>query len=162
MELDKNQIGLAGEYYVLAQLTAQGLIATLTLGHTKGIDIIVTNQDINQLFKVEVKTTINPPRREKLFHKNNQSYHWPMSEKHETLKDNKLIYCFVYIENVTELPKFFLVPSKEVARYVKWEHNHWLKSRKNEVQSTTMRNFRIEVNDPKGYCNNWEIFKLHD
>ena len=65
-------------------------------------------------------------------------------------------------KNVTELPKFFLVPSKEVARYVKWEHNHWLKSRKNEVQSTTMRNFRIEVNDPKGYCNNWEVFKLHD
>ena len=55
MILDKSQIGLAGEYYVLAQLTARGFIATLTLGNTKGIDILVTNQEINKLFKVEVK-----------------------------------------------------------------------------------------------------------
>ena len=42
-ELEKTQIGLAGEYYVLAQLSARGFIATLTLGNTKGVDILVTN-----------------------------------------------------------------------------------------------------------------------
>ena len=49
MTLDKTQIGLTGEYYVLAQLSARGFIATLTLGNTKGVDILVTNQDINKL-----------------------------------------------------------------------------------------------------------------
>ena len=43
-KLNKNQVGLAGEYYVLAQLSARGLIGTLTLGNTKGVDILVTNQ----------------------------------------------------------------------------------------------------------------------
>ena len=159
MELDKTQIGLAGEYYVLAQLTARGLIATLTLGNTKGIDILVTNQEINKLFKVEVKTTIHSTSREKLFHKNKETYHWPMSKKHEAIKDDNLIYCFVLIKNADKMPKFFLVPSKEVARYVKWEHKHWLESRSNKVQETDMRRFRIEIDDPKGYCNNWDLFK---
>ena len=39
-------------------MSARGFIATLTLGNTKGVDILVTNQEINRLFKVEVKTTI--------------------------------------------------------------------------------------------------------
>jgi hypothetical protein len=63
MILDKTQIGLAGEYYVLVQLTARGFIAIVTLGNTKGIDILVTNQDINVLFKVECnlqKTSFRP------------------------------------------------------------------------------------------------------
>ncbi|GAF96255.1 unnamed protein product [marine sediment metagenome] len=156
--LDKTQIGLAGEYYVLAQLSARGFIATLTLGNTKGVDILVTNQEINKLFKVEVKTTIGKPRIERLF-SNRPMYIWPMSKKHEAILDEKLIYCFVHMTEVDKLPKFFLIPSKDVAAYVKWQHEYWLKTRKNKVKETTMRNFRIEVDDPNSYENNWDIFK---
>jgi len=59
--IDYTQIGLAGEYYVLAQLTQCGLIATLTLSTTKGVDILVTNQELDRLFKVEVKTKRRAP-----------------------------------------------------------------------------------------------------
>ena len=55
------QIGLAGEYYVLAQLTQRGLIVTLTLSTTKGVDILVLNPGREKLFKVEVKTTHRSP-----------------------------------------------------------------------------------------------------
>ena len=40
-----SQKGLAGEYYVLAQLTARGINASLTLGNTKGVDILVYNEE---------------------------------------------------------------------------------------------------------------------
>lgn len=60
-KIDHTQIGLAGEYYVLAQLTQRGLIATLTLSTTKGVDILVTNQELDRLYKVEVKTTQRSP-----------------------------------------------------------------------------------------------------
>ena len=40
--MDNSQTGLAGEFYTLAQLTQRGYIATLTLGNTKGVDILVT------------------------------------------------------------------------------------------------------------------------
>jgi len=52
-----NQKGLAGEFYTLAQLTARGYNASLTLGNTKGVDILVMNEKNNIRYKVEVKTT---------------------------------------------------------------------------------------------------------
>jgi len=158
MKLDKTQTGLAGEYYVLAQLTARGFIATLTLGNTKGVDILVTNHEINKLFKVEVKTTSNAAKNAALF-TNKKAYHWTMGMKHENIKDNNLIYCFVIIEDVNTLPLFFLVPSNDVAEYVKWQHDYWLSTRTEKVVETNMRQYRIEIDDPKNYLNNWEIFR---
>ena len=81
-----------------------------------------------------------------------------MSKKHETIIDDKLIYCFVHMSDENMLPRFFLVPSKKVADYVKWQHQYWLDTRKHKVRETTMRNFRIEIDDPNGYENNWGIF----
>jgi hypothetical protein len=48
-EIDHTQIGLAGEYYVLAQLTQRSFVATLTLSTTKRVDILVTNQELDRL-----------------------------------------------------------------------------------------------------------------
>jgi len=155
--MEKNNIGLAGEFYTLAQLTERGFIATLTLGNSKGIDILVTNQNINKIFKVEVKTTVKKPRKEKLF-SDKYLYTWAMSKKHEFVSDENLIYCFVYLEAPDIKPKFFIVPSKVVSGYVKWQHNFWLNSRKYQVKDTNMRNFRIEIDDPQKYHNNWELF----
>jgi hypothetical protein len=158
MALDKAQVGLTGEYYVLAQLSARGFVPTLTLSNTKGVDILVANQNENKLFKIEVKTTTHKPRKEKLF-SDKRTYQWAMTKKHENIRDKKLIYCFVYIKNEYELPEFFLVPSKKVADYVKWEHDYWLKTREKQVKDTTMRRFRIEEDDPNGYKDNWAIFQ---
>ena len=52
--MDNTQIGLTGEFYVLAQLMQHGLVATLTLGNTKGVDILVSDSELNRLYKVEV------------------------------------------------------------------------------------------------------------
>jgi hypothetical protein len=49
--MDNTQIGLAGEFYVLAQLVQHNLVATLTLANTKGVDILVANPELNRLFK---------------------------------------------------------------------------------------------------------------
>ena len=49
--MDKSLIGLAGEYYVLAQLAQRNMIGTMTLSNTKGIDILVANQKISKLYK---------------------------------------------------------------------------------------------------------------
>ena len=155
--MDKNQIGLAGEFYVLAQLAQRGFIGTLTLGHTKGIDILVSDSRFKTLFRVEVKTTRRKPHHEHLFGKS-KFYGWPMSEKHESIRDDRLFYCFVCLGAIDELPKFFIVPSKHVASYVRKQHKQWLASREAKVEVTTMRRFRIEVTDPNGYQDNWKVF----
>jgi hypothetical protein len=154
--MDNTQIGLAGEFYVLAQLVQHDLIATLTLANTKGVDILVANPELNRLFKIEVKTTDSDPRYESLF-SNEPCYSWPMSAKHERLIDADLFYCFVVLRGCTQLPRFFIVPSRYVATYVRAQHAYWLRTRQKPVADTTMRRFRIPASDPLGFENNWVV-----
>jgi hypothetical protein len=155
--MDHTQIGLAGEYYVLAQLTQRDLVATLTLSNTKAVDILVANQDLNKFYKVEVKTMLKKPGYSRLFG-DTKFWSWPMNEKHEDRIDDNLYYCFVALQGTDSLPKFFIVPSIDVAIYVKKQHEYWLSTRKNQVKETSMRQFRIPIDDPKGYENNWQVF----
>jgi hypothetical protein len=155
--------GLTGEFYVLAQLNARGFDASLTLGNTKGIDIIVMNNINNKGYKVEVKTTTNKPLKEKLFskfHNGNPCYHWILSKKNETYIADNLIYCFVHISDLNKMPKFYLVHSSEVANYVTSQHKYYLSTRKTTPKSdSSMRKFRIEVDDPNNYENNWSLLE---
>lgn len=154
--MDKTQLGLAGEFYVLAQLAQRGLVAALTLANTKGVDILVSNPELNRLFKVEVKTTDRGPAREKLFSEE-PCYHWTMGAKHEREVDESLFYCFVLLQGNDLLPRFFIVPSAYAAAYVREQHAYWISSRQTVVGETTMRRFRIPVSDPLGFEGNWGV-----
>lgn len=156
--MDTARIGLAGEFYVLAQLAQRGYVATLTLGNTKQVDIVVYNRRKRRYWRVEVKTTQEGLKSELLFGK--EKFHiWQLSDKHEKITDRDLVYCFVALSTADDLPKFFLVPSKVVAEYVAWQHKHWLNApRSRAVKDNPMRRFRIEASDPRGYANNWKVF----
>jgi len=151
--MDKTQTGLAGEYFTLAQLTQLGLVANLTLGNTKGVDILVANQALNTFFKVEVKTSTSKPHREKAFG-DGYFHSWTLSKKNEDIIDPNMLYCFVKLRGLDELPLFFVVRSQVVADYVKWQHEHWL-SGDEKRKDTSMRKFRIPTEDPECYQNNW-------
>ncbi len=56
MELSNNSISLAGEFAVLSQLALRGFDANMTLGNTKGVDILLSHQETGKMAKVEVKT----------------------------------------------------------------------------------------------------------
>lgn len=74
---------------------------------------------------VEVKTRRQAIGRHSLFGPS-RFYAWPLSQKHESVASPDLVYCFVALGAPGELPKFFLVPAREVAEYVRWEHQTWL------------------------------------
>ncbi len=84
-------------------------------------------------------------------------YCWPLNAKNESVSAKDLVYCFVMLRPSGELPKFFLVSAPEVAQYVKWEHQHWLKA--TSGRENDMRMFRVEEHDPKGYRDNWAQFE---
>ena len=142
--ISKNSVAIAGEFAVLSQLSLRGFDANMTLGHTKGVDILVSDPEKNKMFKVEVKTSFaSKPSRSKLF---GYTLSWMMMEKHETIIDNNLFYCFVNIEKQTNIFRFFMVPSAIVADYVNKQHQYWLKNRHNLTETEKaipMRQFRI-------------------
>jgi len=49
--------GVAGEYFVAAELSRRGFIASITLRNTRGIDIVVTNKDATKTVTIQCKTS---------------------------------------------------------------------------------------------------------
>jgi len=143
LALTKNSISLAGEFAVLSQLSLRGFDANLTLGHTKGVDILISDPDTGKMFKMEVKTKFgNNTVNSELFGRNLE---WIMSIKHETISYDELFYCFVNIHKDTLDFRFFIVPSMVVAQYVKEQHRYWLKVRGDAVKDNPIRIFRLGV-----------------
>lgn len=120
-------------------------------------------------FKLEVKTTRTGLRGGKIF---GPCYGWVMDERHGHVHDKDLIYCFVRLPEQNDGPGFFLVPSKDVAAYVHWEHQHFLRrSKRKEHKPSTLRMFRIPTDAAacamprswrdgrwQGWKANWKIF----
>jgi len=172
---DNNQTALAGEFAVLSQLALHRCDASMTLGNTKNIDILIYNPETKKYAGMEVKTsTQKKPINSIDFGK---IYDWPMNEKHEDIKDKDLFYCFVLIqesENKSEIKfRFFIVPSDKVATYVKAQHQHWKDGNprrgKTRNKQTKMRMFRLGLKGEKytnvdtplleDYENKWDLLK---
>lgn len=97
--------GIAGQYFVAAELSRLGYIALLTMRNTKGIDILASKE--GPQIAIQVKTTRSDNRR------------WLLSRKSETLGSYNLFYVFVNLKKEGELPDFTIVPSEVVADYLK-------------------------------------------
>jgi hypothetical protein len=149
VKISKNSVALAGEYAVLSQLMLKGFDAAMTLGHTKGVDILVSYPSGKQC-RVEVKTNLDPRQRptdSKPFGLIETS--WQMHKDHENNRDKNLFYCFVHINPKAREQnppgreaRFFIVPNAVVAKYVKEQHRAWLRE-KDSHRDSHRRVFRI-------------------
>ena len=164
-----NSIALAGEFATLSQLALHGYDANLTLGNTKNVDILVSDPNSGRMYKLEVKTSGyltakgTAARRSRLF---GHTFSWVMSKKHETILDPSLFYCFVNLAKTNGTSfRFFVVPSRVVAHYVKAQHQLWLEDDQTH-KDTPMRIFRLALSkdgyplstpSADRYENNWSL-----
>ena len=116
--MDKVMVAIAGEFSVLSQLALHGYNANMTLGNTKSVDVLALNPKTNKMYQIEVKTNYKKSMkgfsRSDIHGKTISS--WVMNEKHEKISARNLFYCFVNISKETEVYRFFVVPSKVVAK----------------------------------------------
>lgn len=136
-----NEVGLAGEFHLLAQLCQRGYSAHPSLGNTKGMNILVVDQESGQMPKVEVKTA-----RDALRAPNRRAWWWwLLTSRAEEIVSPNLIYCFVDLGATGLLPRFFLVSSEVVAERCSSEHAEWVAASsdgKREARlNTDIRNF---------------------
>lgn len=140
--------GISGEYAAAAELTRRGFVASITLRNTRGIDILVANADASISAGVQVKTNQNGKRL------------WLLTQKAEDFYSKNLYYIFVCLKAPGYRPDFFVVPSKDVAKYITKSHARWLARPGRHGQShadNTMRQFK----DPEGsYLERWDLLKL--
>src|SRR6266404_468696 len=78
--LNKILTGIAGEYFVAAELSRRGYVASLTLRNTRGIDILASNSDATKSVGIQVKTNQGEKR------------DWLLTETAETDTAENLVY----------------------------------------------------------------------
>lgn len=164
MENSTYYTSMAGEFSAMSQLFLRDYTASLTYGNAKSVDILVSTKS-GKMFRLEVKTS----REEKVVGSDNtqfgKNFEWRMDKKHEEKGDPNLFYCFVILKGTEHLPRFFILRSEDVAKYIKKEHQYWLGlERDREVLDTSQRIFRIGLNDKshglkpiEDYENRWDI-----
>jgi hypothetical protein len=140
--------GVAGEYYVAAELTAKGYIASITLRNTRGVDILCSNSDATKSVAIQVKTNRRSARE------------WILNQKSENYFADNLFYVFVNLHEGVRSPEYFIVPSEIVARYAKETHEIWRTTPGRQGQAhnaTTMRKFS---DTEEKYLNKWDLLNL--
>ena len=140
--------GVAGEYFVAAELSRRGYIASISLRNTRGIDILATNAEASRSVTIQCKT--NQLSRTS----------WMLNDKCESFISDSHFYAFVVLDGPLERPRYHVVPSAAVATYVRNDHSSWLARPGRRGQAhvdTPMRKFDDSANE---YLERWDFLGL--
>jgi hypothetical protein len=144
-KLSSGLTGIAGEYFVAAELSRRGFMASITLRNNDSIDIHASKLSEDKIFAIQVKTNQSGSRS------------WILNKKSELHKKENFFYIFVSLKTEVQRPEYFIVPSKILADFVKHSHAIWLATPGKKGQAhkdSTMRKF----DDPDGvYLEKWDL-----
>src|SRR5690349_18111454 len=150
-ELSSLLSGVAGEYFVAAELSRRGYIASITLRNTRGVDILVSNADATKSVGIQVKTN------------QGSEASWVLNKKIEDPIEGDLAknLYFVFVRlNEFGMPAYHVVSREEVARFCRDSHRRWLDTpgrKGREHKDNPMRVFRDPKND---YLDDWKSLNL--
>lgn len=140
--------GVSGEYFVAAELSKRGYIASITLRNSKGVDILCTNESATKNIGIQVKTNRGSSRS------------WLLNQKAEGYFADNLFYVFVNLNDNKSHPDYFIVPSKIVATQAKDTHIEWLKNPGKDGQSHIDNPMRKFSDPDEKYRDKWELLGL--
>jgi hypothetical protein len=139
--------GVAGEYFVAAELSRRGYVASITLRNTRGIDILASNTDATKSVGIQVKTN------------SGKKPHWLLSQKAESDLAENLYYVFVNL-NGADPPEYYIVPQSIVAKYVRESHKAWLAEPRMDGKAHRDNAMRVFRDPDKKYRSAWHLLGL--
>ena len=140
--------GVAGEYFVAAELSRRGYIASISLRNTRGIDILATNEDSSRSVTIQCKT-------QQLDHKD-----WILNEKCETDVSENHFYVFVKLGGEFDRPSYYVVPSRAVAEYASAFHKKWKETPGRDGRQHKDNPMRKFADSKDKYRDKWELLGL--
>ena len=147
-KLEPTLVGVAGEYYVAAELSIRGYLASVTLRNSRGIDIIASNSDASRTVSIQVKTSKKGSPR------------WVLTKKAESFIADDHYYVFVMLHDVGKRPDYYIVPSKVVAKYISTSHREWLAGKKKDGSPRKDSSMRMFRDDEGKYKEAWDSLEL--
>lgn len=147
-QLEATQVGVAGEYFVAAELSLRGCLASITLRNSRGVDIIASNSSASRSVSIQVKTN------------KGGKPSWILNKKSETFSGKDHFYILVVLHDVGSRPDYYVAPSKVVSEYIATSHKHWLSGTKRDGTQRKDSNMLV-FQDAEGiYKENWQILGL--
>lgn len=154
--ITSTQSGVAGEYFVAAELSRRGFVASLTLRNTRGIDVLASNADATKSVGIQVKTAQVALREDRRY----SNAHWMLNVKAETAVGKNHFYVFVVLPDQGE-PSYYVVPSANVAEFVSADHKQWKDTPGRKGQQRSLTNPMRIFKDPDGkYKDRWDLLGL--
>jgi hypothetical protein len=139
--------GVAGEYLVAGELSRRGYIASITLRNTRGVDILVSDDEAKKNIAIQVKTN------------QGKTKWWILDKKAESYFADNLFYVFVNL-NSGDAPDYFIVPSKVVAKQIRDTHSKWLKTPGKTGKPHKDNPIRQFEDKTCSYLNRWDLLNL--
>ncbi len=107
---ESHNTNLTSEFYIASLLFRLGYIVTITLGHTKEIDLIVVNKEGKKI-SIDVKGLIGKTN-------------WPL--KPRLTREDHFYILVTYKDKFNDLdilPEVFIIPSKDISNLItNWEN----------------------------------------
>ncbi len=147
-KLESTLVGVAGEYYVAAELSLRGYLASITLRNSRGIDIIASSADGTRSVSIQVKTSSGGKPK------------WMLNQKAETFSSENHFYALVVLNGLESRPDFYIIPSNDLSKRVYESHKNWLAGTKKDGsarKNSAMRSFK---DDEGEYRESWELLGL--
>jgi hypothetical protein len=146
-----NITGVAGEYFVAAELSRRGWIATMTLKNTPNIDVIATTVDGSRTVNIQVKTRSVANRQG-----------WILNKGIESIVPGDNFYIvFVDLVSQNGKPDYFIVPKNLFAKWMSNRYQEWLATPGRHGQQhkdNPIRGFdKPQFKFFEEYHNNWNI-----
>ncbi len=146
-KLTSGLTGIAGEYYVAAELSRRGFMASITLRNNDSIDIHASSIESKKLFAIQVKTTKSTSAR------------WILNTKAEKNFDDKHFYVFVNLKELDKRPDFYIVSSLVVAERVRLSHASWLNNPGKKGQAHNDSSMRIFEDKTGEFLERWGLLE---
>ena len=146
-----NITGVTGEYFVAAELSKKGWIATITLKNTPNIDIIATRQDGQKSLIIQVKTRSISNRQGWIFGKGID----------EQVKGDNFYIAFVDLVGIDERPDYYLIPRNIFSKWSNERHIKWLatpgRNGRSHVDNSIRTFDKPQFKEFEEYHNNWNF-----
>ena len=148
MKISSQAAGVAGEYFVAAELSRRGHVASISLRNARGIDIIATNQAAAHSVTIQCKTNRHGDK------------YWILNKECETVRAVNHFYIFVVLGDVHDRPIYHIVPSRVVAKCIRTSHQQYLKEPGRCGRQHADSSMRIFSDHNNTYLERWDLLGL--
>lgn len=150
VKYSNNLVGLAGEYYVCAELCRRGYLALITPKNNPLFDIVATNQKGTKSASVQVKT--------RSIH-NKQG--WKLGKDITIKKNNPELFIVLVNLEKSGLPGFYVYKYDDLAGIVEKNYRDYIKKSKRDGTQRKEVGFRwhdlrLFTEEDHEKMNNWE------